>query len=43
MKGLQPEQIDEIIETLIRSHYSDEDIKKILGENFLRVVSKVWK
>lgn len=43
MKGLQPEQIDEIIETLIRSHYSDNDIKKILGDNFLRVVSKVWK
>lgn len=43
MKGLQPEQIDEIIETLISSHYSDEDIKKILGENFLRVASKVWK
>jgi membrane dipeptidase len=43
MKGLQPEQIDEIIETLLRSRYSDEDIKKILGENFLRVISKVWK
>jgi membrane dipeptidase len=43
MKGLQPEQIDEIIETLIRSHYSDEDIIKILGGNFLRVISKVWK
>lgn len=43
MKGLQPEQIDEIIEALVRHHYSDEDIKKILGENFLRVASKVWK
>lgn len=43
MKGLQPEQLDEIIETLLRYHYSDEDLKKILGENFLRVVSKVWK
>ena len=43
MKGLQPEQIDQIIETLINSHYSDQDIKKILGENFLRVISKVWK
>jgi membrane dipeptidase len=43
MKGLQPEQIDEIIETLLRYHYSDEDIKKILGKNFLRVISKVWK
>lgn len=43
MKGLQPEQIDEIIETLMDSHYSEEDIKKILGGNFLRVASKVWK
>jgi membrane dipeptidase len=43
MKGLQPEQIDEIIEALLDHNYSDEDIKKILGENFLRVVSKVWK
>ena len=43
MKGLQPEQVDEIVETLIHAHYSDEDIKKILGENFLRVASKVWK
>ena len=43
MKGLQPEHIDEIIEALIDSHYSDEDIRKILGGNFLRVVSKVWK
>ncbi len=40
MKGLQPEQIDEIIDTLIRSNYSDDDIKKILGNNFLRVASK---
>lgn len=43
MKGLQPEQIDEIIETLLGAHYSDENIKKILGGNFLRVASKVWK
>lgn len=43
MKGLHPEQIDDIIENLISCHYSDEDIKKILGENFLRVASQVWK
>lgn len=43
MKGLQPEQIDEIIEALIRHHYSDENIKKILGGNFLHVTSIVWK
>lgn len=43
MKGIKPEQIDEIIETLISSDYSDKDIKKILGENFLRVAAQVWK
>lgn len=43
MNGIQPEQIDEIIETLLRHHYSDNDIEKILGRNFLRVASDVWK
>lgn len=43
MKGIQPEQIDEIIEALLCSHYSDEDVKKILGGNFLRIISTVWK
>lgn len=31
MKGLQPKQLDEIIETLLRYHYSDEDLKKFWG------------
>lgn len=43
MEGLQPEQIDEIIEVLLRHQYSEDDIKKILGGNFLRVASQVWK
>lgn len=43
MEGLQPEQIDEIIEALLRHQYSEGDIKKILGGNFLRVASQVWK
>lgn len=42
-KGIQPEQIDEIIETLLLHHYADSDIEKILGRNFLRVASEVWK
>ena len=28
---------------LMARGYSDTDIKKILGENFLRVIKKVWK
>jgi len=43
MEGLQPEQIDEIIEALLRHQYSEDDIKKMLGGNFLRVASQVWK
>lgn len=43
MEGLQPEHIDEIIETLLRHQYSEKDIQKILGGNFLRVASAVWK
>ena len=43
MEGLQPEQIDQIIETLLRCHYSEQDVEKILGGNFLRVASMVWK
>ena len=43
MEGLQPEQIDQIIEALLHNRYSDQDVAKILGENFLRVAKKVWK
>ncbi|MCC2644831.1 MAG: multidrug resistance protein [Burkholderiales bacterium] len=43
MDGIQPEQIDEIIETLLSQNYSKENIIKILGNNFLRVASIVWK
>lgn len=43
LDGLQPEQIDEIIETLLRHNYSNNDVEKILGKNFLRVASTVWK
>jgi len=43
LKGFQPEQIDQLIEALICHHYSDDDIKKILGGNYLRLASKVWK
>jgi|SRR6185437_7885666 len=43
MDGIQPEQIDEIIETLLIQNYSKDNIIKILGSNFLRVASIVWK
>ena len=43
MKGLQPESIDEIIESLLSHNYSENDINKILGGNYLRVITEVWK
>lgn len=43
MDGIQPEQINEIIETLLQHHYSENDIQNILGKNYLRLVSTVWK
>lgn len=43
MKGFKPEQIDELLETLNAANYSEIDMKKILGENFLRIASSVWK
>jgi membrane dipeptidase len=32
-----------ITEALLRRGYSEQDVKKIMGENFLRVFEKVWK
>lgn len=43
MNGIQPEQINEIIEILLNQNYSKDSIMKILGKNFLRVASMVWK
>jgi membrane dipeptidase len=38
-----PEQLGDIVETLLRRGYKDNDIRGILGENFLRVAEQVWK
>ncbi len=39
----QPEQFSEIPELLNRRGYSERDINNILGLNFLRVATKVWR
>ncbi len=41
--SFQPEKIQELIETLLIRGFSDDQIKKILGGNFLRVIQQVWK
>ncbi|OGT44724.1 MAG: peptidase [Gammaproteobacteria bacterium RIFCSPHIGHO2_12_FULL_38_11] len=43
MDSLQPEKMDEVIEELLKRKYSDNDIKNILGGNFLRVAKQVWR
>ena len=43
MRMAQPEQIPEVAEGLLRLGYTEEDLKKILGTNHLRVAKKVWK
>lgn len=39
---LGPEHLVEITELLVRNGYSDDDIKNILGGNFLRIASQIW-
>lgn len=39
---LEYKQVFQITEGLIDRGYSDQDIKKVLGLNFLRVLKKVW-
>lgn len=38
----QPEQWPEIVEALLRLGYSEDDVLKIIGGNFLRVAKVVW-
>lgn len=40
---LEPEQMPEVVEQLLRRKYREEDIRKILGTNLLRVASAVWR
>lgn len=43
LKSLQPEQLVEVVEYLLRKNYPETAIKNILGQNFLRVASSTWK
>lgn len=43
MDSAKPEDVMELTEILIQRGFSEKDIKGILGENYLRVVTQVWK
>jgi len=40
---LPPEQLPEIVETMVQRGFTDGEITAILGGNFLRVAKTVWK
>lgn len=42
-KHFQPEQLPQVTEALLKRKYSEEEIRGILGQNFLRVARQVWK
>lgn len=43
VKFAGPDAIPHIVEGLLAKNYSDEQVKGILGENFLRVCRQVWR
>jgi membrane dipeptidase len=39
----QPEQLPQLTEGLLKRGYADDDVRNILGLNWLRVARQVWK
>jgi membrane dipeptidase len=40
---VRPEQLEEIVEGLMRLGYLEHDLQAILGGNLMRVARQVWK
>jgi membrane dipeptidase len=40
---VSPESLPQVTEVLLKRRYSEDDIRGILGQNFLRVARQVWK
>jgi membrane dipeptidase len=43
VRMVRPEQLPEIVDGLLQRGYSDADVQKVLGLNWLRVAQQVWK
>lgn len=43
IRMVEPEQLPQIVEELLRLGYADTDILDVLGGNFLRLAKEVWK
>jgi membrane dipeptidase len=43
IRMVAPEQIPEIVEGLLARGYGDADVESILGGNWLRIASTVWR
>ncbi len=43
IRFVEPEQLPEVTEGMLKLDYSEQNIRGILGENFLRVAKRVWK
>jgi membrane dipeptidase len=43
VKFASPDQLLPLVEELLARKYSENEIKDILGENFLRLITQVWK
>ena len=42
--GLEnPSQFKNIVRWLVKNGYSDEEIRKVIGENILNLLRKVWR
>ncbi len=40
---VHPEQVHELIDLMLAAGYSDEEVRGVLGENWFRICSEVWK
>ena len=40
---LEPECFPQVVDALLERGYTDDQVRGVMGENYLRVVAKVWR